>query len=168
MEVRCILEARSALAESALWSPKEEVLYWLDQMRPEIHRLDPATGKDVKFDLDLPPQLGGLVLLKGGGMALAAADGITLLSPDMKRRTTLVNPIAGRPNISFNDASAIDRVDSGPARPIVWRARHSASSTASIPTPGRPSSPRASFARTGHPSARMELSCITPVPTSGW
>jgi sugar lactone lactonase YvrE len=104
MEVRCIYEARSALSESALWSPKEKALYWLDQMRPEIHRLDPATGKDVKLDLDLPPQLGGLVLHKNGGLALAAADGITLLSPDMTRRRTLVNPIVGSPNISFNDA----------------------------------------------------------------
>jgi sugar lactone lactonase YvrE len=60
MEVRCIYEARSALSESALWSPAEQALYWLDQMRPEIHRLDPATGEDVKFNLDLPPQLGGL------------------------------------------------------------------------------------------------------------
>jgi sugar lactone lactonase YvrE len=104
MEIRCVCEARSALSESALWSPKEQALYWLDQMHPEIHRLDPATGEDVKFDLDLPPQLGGLVPMMDGGMALAAADGITLLSPDMKQRTTLVNPIAGRPNISFNDA----------------------------------------------------------------
>jgi sugar lactone lactonase YvrE len=104
MEVRCILEARSALAESALWSPKDQVLYWLDQMVPEIHRLDPATGEDVMLDLDLPPQLGGLVPLKNGGLALAAADGITLLSPDLKRRTNLVNPIAGQPNLSFNDA----------------------------------------------------------------
>jgi len=104
MDVRCIYEARSALGESALWSPKEQALYWLDQMRPEIHRLDPATGEDVKFDLDLPPQLGGLVPYKNGSMALAAADGITLLSPDMKSRTTLVDPIAGQPNLSFNDA----------------------------------------------------------------
>ncbi|RWB70993.1 SMP-30/gluconolactonase/LRE family protein [Mesorhizobium sp.] len=104
MDVRCIFEARSALAESALWHPGEQALYWLDQFRPEIHRLDPATGKDTKFDLDLPPQLGGLVLTAEGGMALAASDGITVLSPDMRNRTTLVNPIAGRPNISFNDA----------------------------------------------------------------
>jgi sugar lactone lactonase YvrE len=104
MEVRCIYQARSALGESALWSPKEKALYWLDQMRPEIHRLDPATGKDVKLDLDLPPQLGGLVPHKNGGLALAAADGITILSPDMTQRRTLVNPIAGSPNISFNDA----------------------------------------------------------------
>jgi sugar lactone lactonase YvrE len=104
MEVRCIYQARSALSESALWSPREKALYWLDQMRPEIHRLDPATGKDVKFDLDLPPQLGGLVPHKDGGMALAAADGITVLSPDMKDRRTLANPIAGMPHVSFNDA----------------------------------------------------------------
>jgi D-xylonolactonase len=104
MDVRCIYEARSALSESALWSPDEQVLYWLDQMRPEIHRLDPASGKDVKFDLDLPAQLGGLALLKNGGLALAAADGITLLSPDMKRRTPFVNPIAGHSRLSFNDA----------------------------------------------------------------
>jgi D-xylonolactonase len=104
MKVRCIYQARSALGESALWSPKENALYWLDQMRPEIHRLDPATGRDVKFPLELPPQLGGLVPHKDGGMALAAADGITILSPDLRERKTLANPIAGRPNISFNDA----------------------------------------------------------------
>lgn len=102
--IHCIFEARSALGEGALWSPQEKVLYWLDQMRPEIHRFDPATGTDVKFDVDLPPQLGGLVPHSGGGLALAAADGISILSPDMKRRRTLVNPIEGRPNISFNDA----------------------------------------------------------------
>lgn len=104
MKIHCIFEARSALGESALWSPKEKALYWLDQMRPEIHRFDPATGIDAKLDLALPPQLGGLVPHKGGGLALAAADGITVLSPDMKQRTMLVNPIEGRPNISFNDA----------------------------------------------------------------
>ena len=80
MEIRCILNARSALAEGAVWSPEEQALYWLDQMRPEIHRFDPVTGKDVRFDLDLPAQLGGLVPLGDGGMALAASDGITLLS----------------------------------------------------------------------------------------
>jgi sugar lactone lactonase YvrE len=104
MEVRCVRPARSALSESALWSPREKALYWLDQMRPEIHRLDPATGEDVKFILDLPPQLGGLVPHKGGGLVLAAADGISILSADMRSRRTLVNPIAGMPHISFNDA----------------------------------------------------------------
>ena len=104
MEIRCIHAARSALGEGALWSPKEQALYWVDQIRPEIHRLDPATGRDMMFPLDLPAQLGGLVPHAGGGMALAAADGITIFSPDMKTRRSFVNPIAGRPRVSFNDA----------------------------------------------------------------
>ena len=77
MEIRCIHRARSALGESALWSPEEKVLYWLDQMRPELHRLDPATGVDSKIEIDLPAQLGGLVRRVGGGLALAASDGIS-------------------------------------------------------------------------------------------
>jgi sugar lactone lactonase YvrE len=104
MEVRCIFQARSALGESALWSPGDGMLYWLDQMRPEIHRLDPATGRDVKFGLDLPTQLGGLASHRAGGLVLAAADGISIISADMKARKSLVNPIAGMPHISFNDA----------------------------------------------------------------
>jgi len=104
MEIRCIYQARSALSESALWSPQEKVLYWLDQMRPEIHRLDPATGKDVRFPLALPAQLGGLVPHAGGGFVLAASDGISILSADMKTRRNFVNPIASLPQASFNDA----------------------------------------------------------------
>jgi sugar lactone lactonase YvrE len=104
MKIRCICPARSALAESALWSPEEQVLYWLDQIRPEIHRLDPATGKDETLPLALPAQLGGLVPNATGGMVLAASDGISILSPDGKSRRALVNPIADLPQASFNDA----------------------------------------------------------------
>ena len=104
MEIRCIHQARSALGESALWSPREKALYWLDQIRPEIHRLNLATGTDEKFSLDLPEQLGALVPYGDGGLALAAADGVTLLSPDMTKRRLLVNPIADLPKVSFNDA----------------------------------------------------------------
>jgi D-xylonolactonase len=104
MEIRCILEARSALGESALWSPTEQVLYWLDQIRPEIHRLDPATGVDTRYPLDLPAQLGALVPCAGGGLMLAASDGISVLSADLKARRPFVNPIAAEPRASFNDA----------------------------------------------------------------
>ena len=104
MEIRCILQARSALGESALWSPAEHALYWLDQIRPEIHRLDPATGIDTGFRLDLPAQLGALVPCEGGGLVLAASDGISVLSADGKTRRPFVNPIAAQPRASFNDA----------------------------------------------------------------
>jgi xylono-1,5-lactonase len=104
MEIRCILQARSALGESALWSPAEQALYWLDQIRPEIHRLDPATGVDTRFALDLPAQLGALVPCDSGGLMLAASDGISVLSADLETRRPFVNPIAAEPRASFNDA----------------------------------------------------------------
>src|SRR5882724_1685115 len=104
MEIRCIHRARSALGESALWSPAEKALYWLDQIRPEIHRLDPATGIDTCFPVELPAQLGALGPCAGGGLMLAASDGISVLSADMKTRHPYVNPIAAEPRASFNDA----------------------------------------------------------------
>ena len=85
MEIRCIYEAHSALGESALWSPGEKALYWLDQIRPEIHRLDPTTAVDTRFPLALPEQLGALVPLQGGGFLLAASDGVTVHRQEQRR-----------------------------------------------------------------------------------
>ena len=104
MDIECVLEAQSVLAEGALWSPEERVFYWIDQMRPEIHRFDPARRHDVLIEIDLPKQLGGLALREGGGLALAASDGISLIDPDFRTRTPFVNPISDVPRATFNDA----------------------------------------------------------------
>jgi xylono-1,5-lactonase len=104
MEIRRVLDARAVLAEAALWSPVESVLYWVDQMRPEIHRFDPLTGLDSQIQLDLPSQLGALVPRASGGFVLAASDGISIIEPDFRSRKPFVNPIAMLPRASFNDA----------------------------------------------------------------
>ncbi len=104
MSIRCVLEARAVLAEGALWSPEEQKLYWIDQMRPEIHRFDPATGADEKFAVDLPDQLGGLVRRAGGGFVLAGSDGYSLIDADFTARRPFGNPFADKPRASFNDA----------------------------------------------------------------
>lgn len=102
MDIRCIYPARSVLGEGALWSP-DGMLYWIDQMRPELHRFDPATGIDERLEVGpLPEQLGALVPRKGGGFVLAASDGFSFVAPG--RRTPFVNPIAAMPRASFNDA----------------------------------------------------------------
>ena len=104
MEIRGVLDSRAVLAEAALWSPVEGVLYWVDQMRPEIHRFDPLNGLDSAFELDLPAQLGALVPRAGGGFVLAASDGISVIDTDFRSRKPFVNPIAALPRASFNDA----------------------------------------------------------------
>jgi xylono-1,5-lactonase len=104
MEIRCILPARAALGEGALWLPREQVLFWIDQMRPEIHRFDPKTDKDMRLDLDLPDQLGAIVSRAAGGLVLAASDGISMINENLSDRSTYINPIAAVPRASFNDA----------------------------------------------------------------
>jgi sugar lactone lactonase YvrE len=104
MEIRCILAARAALGEGALWSPQEQVLFWIDQMRPEVHRFDPETGEDIRLNLDLPDQLGAVMPRAAGGLVLAASDGISMIDEGMSERTFFVNPIAAVPRASFNDA----------------------------------------------------------------
>lgn len=103
MKIRCIHKARAVLGEGALWSPEDQALYWIDQMRPEIHRLDVVLGIDTKFDLPLPEQLGALAPRAGGGFVLAASDGISLVAPGFNERLPYVNPIAALPRASFND-----------------------------------------------------------------
>lgn len=104
MSIRCVLEARAVLSEGALWSPPEQKLYWIDQMRPEIHRFDPATGLDEKFDLELPDQLGGLARRAGGGFVLAGSDGLSLIDAAFATRRGVANPFADQPRATFNDA----------------------------------------------------------------
>lgn len=104
MKIRCIYEARAVLGEGALWSPTEQALYWIDQMRPEIHRLDVAQGVDTKFDLSLPEQLGAVLPRQAGGFVLAASDGISFIDAGFRTRASYVNPIADEPRASFNDA----------------------------------------------------------------
>ncbi|MFZ5673573.1 MAG: SMP-30/gluconolactonase/LRE family protein [Pseudomonadota bacterium] len=104
MKIECIYEARAVLGEGALWSPQERALYWIDQMRPEIHRLDVARGADTQFYLPLPEQLGAVLPRAGGGFVLAASDGISFIDTEFRTRTAYVNPIADTPRASFNDA----------------------------------------------------------------
>jgi sugar lactone lactonase YvrE len=103
-KARCVLAARSVLSEGALWSPAEQALYWVDQMRPELHRFDPATGADTRFEIELPAQLGALVPRRGGGFVLAAADGLSFIDAAFAGRTPFVHPAAHHPGASFNDA----------------------------------------------------------------
>ncbi len=103
MQARCVLQAKSVLAEGALWSPWDKALYWVDQMRPELHRLDPATGIDKRFDMTLPEQLGALVPREAGGFVLAAADGLSFIDADFNGRVAFVHPARHHARACFND-----------------------------------------------------------------
>jgi sugar lactone lactonase YvrE len=72
-------------------------------MRPELHRFDPATRTDTRFDMTLPEQLGALVPRAAGGFVLAAADGLSFIDSEFSRRVPFVHPARHHARACFID-----------------------------------------------------------------
>jgi sugar lactone lactonase YvrE len=69
--IETVLAIRATIGESPLWSPEQQVLYWIDIKKPALYRLDPASG--VQQSWVLSSDIGGFALLgdlKGAVVAL--------------------------------------------------------------------------------------------------
>ena len=130
-EVRCVRQARSVLSEGALWSSRDKALYWVDQMRPELHRFDPETGTDMRFEMPLPEQLGALVPRESGGFVLAAADGLSFIDAGFRSRVNFAHPARHHARACFNDAKCDRQGRLWAVRRTGWRPIRSASSIGS-------------------------------------
>ena len=75
--VECVLDCHAELAEGPVWDPQDGVLYWVNIKDHEIHRYDPATGKDRHWTT--PTDVGSLALRRDGGMIVALRDRLLLL-----------------------------------------------------------------------------------------
>ena len=58
-EIVCLHESKDILGEGPIWNELENKLYWCDNLRPCIHRYDPAT-REVKT-WPMPEEVGSLV-----------------------------------------------------------------------------------------------------------
>jgi sugar lactone lactonase YvrE len=65
------------LAESPIWDAGTRSLLWVDIMAGDVHRLDPATGRDRLTHVDVP--VGAVAARRGGGLILAAGVGFAAL-----------------------------------------------------------------------------------------
>lgn len=102
-EVECVVEIRSDLGETPLWSEEEQVLYWLDCVKPAVYRYDPSSGENRALDLPLDSTLGALAFRRGGGYILALESGIKLLDAGAKTARLLCHPEKGRDENRYND-----------------------------------------------------------------
>ncbi len=74
-DVTLVLDAGNHLGETPIWSPAEQVLYWVNCEHPaEIHRWSPGTGKHDIWPM--PLRTGGFVPKAGGGLLVVLADGL--------------------------------------------------------------------------------------------
>lgn len=102
MDPHLILDARAGLGEGPRWCEAEARLYWVDIAKREVHRFDPATGRDEVRVFAEP--VGCFAFRKAGGLLLAMADGFATLrdwgaEPEPFGEAVL----AGRDDYRFND-----------------------------------------------------------------
>ncbi|HSF84158.1 MAG TPA: SMP-30/gluconolactonase/LRE family protein [Acidimicrobiia bacterium] len=70
MTIDCAVPAEALLGECPLWSPTEQVVYWIDIDGRRIHRFDPRTGVDDRRETAGRP----------GSLALTDTPGVLLLA----------------------------------------------------------------------------------------
>jgi len=93
--------APSLLGESPLWHPVEQVLYWVDIPGRQLNRYDPASGRHAEWAIDSEP--GCCAALLGGGLLLAARDGLWRFDTTRGERTRLAAPPYDPAGQRFND-----------------------------------------------------------------
>jgi sugar lactone lactonase YvrE len=100
-EVTCVLRTNALLGEAPLWDPAERALYWVDVKRREVHRFDPATGRDARWIV--AEDVGSLAVRAAGGLVVAMRSGFHFLDPATGRTTPIVDPEPERGENRFND-----------------------------------------------------------------
>jgi sugar lactone lactonase YvrE len=78
-EVELALDAHAELGEGPSWDPATRRLIWVDITAELVHRFDPASGEDERFEVGEP--VGAAVPTTDGRLALAVSDGFAFLDP---------------------------------------------------------------------------------------
>jgi len=98
--IECVLDCHAELGEGPVWDPEEQVLYWVNIKDHEIHRFDPATGKDSFWTA--PTDVGSLGLRQKGGLIVALKTGFFFFDPP-GTFTAVAEPEPNLPRNRFND-----------------------------------------------------------------
>ncbi len=98
--VEVVLAANADLAEGPVWDAENDVLWWVDIFRGEVHRFDPSSGQDETWTIDGP--VGSLALRASGGLVVALRDGLYAWEPGAAP-VALARPEPERTHNRFND-----------------------------------------------------------------
>jgi sugar lactone lactonase YvrE len=101
IEIKVVARTSDILGESAIWSWRENALYWADLFRPAIHRME-LGGSSVQ-SWTPPQKLGSFVLRPDLTLLIAGRTGLAIFDPRDQSYTLLCNPDADRPANILND-----------------------------------------------------------------
>jgi L-arabinonolactonase len=90
VNVTCVANTGDVLGEVPRWHQGEQALYWIDALKPALHRLDPATGTLESWTP--PEKLGSFAPCAGGGLVIAGRHGFALYNPRSGSFTRIADP----------------------------------------------------------------------------
>ena len=73
IKVDCVLDAKANLGEGAIWSVKDQMLYWVDINEGLLCKYNPDNGKNIAIDFKKP--IGCFALKNNLNVILALTDG---------------------------------------------------------------------------------------------
>lgn len=105
-EAELVLDAGATTGETPTWSQQERRLYWIDVEEPALHRFDPSTGIDERWET--PGQIGAFALCEDGAVILALRAGLFEFRPESGACVSLCGPPYNPFTHRFNDGK-VDR-----------------------------------------------------------
>jgi L-arabinonolactonase len=102
IEIKCLVEAKDILGEGVIWNVNEQALYWCDNLKSNIQRYDPATGKHRVWPM--PEEVGSFVFRKKGGLCAAMKSGFAFIDDlDNLEVSYIIDPEPNSPQTRMND-----------------------------------------------------------------
>jgi sugar lactone lactonase YvrE len=102
-DVTVALDAACELGEGPIWDPVGSCLYFVDILRGNIHRFDPARSSSRTYHVDR--MVGAAALTDAGDLMLAVDDGFARLDLASGRLTMVASVEADRPDLRMNDGA---------------------------------------------------------------
>jgi sugar lactone lactonase YvrE len=88
--IRIAADTQDELGESPVWDPRGDCLWWLDNLKPALHRLHPDTGAHQEFPL--PEFVGSIGLRAKGGLVAGTLRGFAIIEPERGIYETIAEP----------------------------------------------------------------------------
>lgn len=101
-ELECVLPWGAQLGEAPIWHAAQQVLYWVDILKPCVCRFDPETGQNDTRDTG--KLVSSVLATSGTNLLLATQDGTEWFDFDTGVFTPFVHPEAGVSGNRLNDA----------------------------------------------------------------
>ncbi|KAL9958792.1 hypothetical protein ACROYT_G035853 [Oculina patagonica] len=101
-DLSVVKESCAQLGEGPHWDETTQRLIWVDILGQSVHLLDPATGKDVKYNFDGP--VGAAVpRIRGGCLLVAANRDLIFLDLETGQKEVIASVEKDKPGNRFND-----------------------------------------------------------------